>query len=1540
MLDTSSTSSCQWKSTAALVASSPAAATGLRIVIPKSSDTPLASTSVTSREALETNLGATTPATGLCHDFPLPSCAAAGYAHAYEPNFTATLQRLNTHKSALALLGADLSQHALHDAIKDSKDANPPLILVASVSSVSQPKLSTTPSNFHTACGDFLQDVPFSASTHDALPPEVLGTSGVGGKRPKAVAADDVLSVPEPSTIGTVPTLPTEEQRRTARSKDLEIGMDVVLQDAAQVRGIRLLWLLYLIAFIVLLLFVLMLVQLAYTTQKTISASGKRIIVSTAVSTVTNLELLLADLEELFAQMYRIMKGNSGSSPPMREDLCPRLYGAPAAIGQYTVASVLQWQLTCHAVANVSLPPTMMLFTWHVTAGGVGLARFSDNHLLAYLYDETTQALSVVVLDKNIVGRSLFSNSLVDDSTGTLQSFAGLMLPSLTDPGPQVVLHSLTRETPSYKASQPTTLGAALQKIYHDICIPGPESVWNTVLDTKRDTNVPGGSFNATASPIPVPYVERGGAWRLTSRMSMCAVLCRDDETPRCSSANPSSMWVSLSADLSELRNDQALNAFGSLAIIAVVVFLVTVTIVYLGIAIPISFIQRQLMRMMGSHDQPHDCYRRGLLLRWTHCLWLGDLTALALTVHVLGLCYRLNQKYVPDHVRQSYAKELYYHRGDLKVLHDWMPSASEDDESDEEMLPNSFLHRSLPYDGRTPFELSGVMSASTGRPCVPSFEEEPPALGTMDVKETVVSKNGSGAAHLHNTEEVPSMGPSGWADLDGSIAVVDMEGSYAAPLPGIAKTHMEVKRSEEATILCVNLCDMDNAYLINYPIAIKQHRRCMKFLLSRIRKHRGVVFHRSGDCLAAAWNAFNGCGRHAEHAAVCAQEIAIAFARYRQAGLQMGIVLHQGLFVCGTVDDKKEAFATAFGEGPRQALALADLAASLPSFNILVTESAKRALSAKYECTIVDVIGMPDGGHPLIVFDLGAPCQAVPGGPASPKNSDAAVQYAKIFSQFRLHEFKAALDGIRTMRRQHPTWASMQLLRLEHLCHCAQGNPSFLPLPYSRRYPTWTIYENFAQMDAVEDVNALSSITTPPDQFLLPAVLYTKVPHVDDDMLNFKQELHDNVRRIGSPAQCQAKPTETGRHTTEAFDTPLRPSPPVLCTTQPFSSLNPRHVPLPLLIVATADVNGGAHAASVSHTAHEASVTNSECIAKLPHHARRGGSASDITTSQPCFSFTQHANSHLPLLPIKGRGEALGTSTGGSFMDHDGTFRSASFAAEMQLEVEIAAKNGNTYLRSARVLGSGSFGSVYLGMDVHSGRLVAIKFLPLPGDESEVDGIEAEVLIMQRVKDFHIVEFISYAFQGDFIVIIMECMMAGSLQNMITSFKIIPSATARLFMRDVLRGVRSLHSMGVVHRDVKPQNVLLTMAGTCKISDFGASAWLHDIARKEAVGLVFGTPVYLAPEAARGKPEEGSDIWSCGVMYIQLVTGSLPYTRAQLELPPGILVFHIGSGLAVPTVPEHLDELDREFVVACLQKDPSERKTASELLQMALFSL
>ena len=151
--------------------------------------------------------------------------------------------------------------------------------------------------------------------------------------------------------------------------------------------------------------------------------------------------------------------------------------------------------------------------------------------------------------------------------------------------------------------------------------------------------------------------------------------------------------------------------------------------------------------------------------------------------------------------------------------------------------------------------------------------------------------------------------------------------------------------------------------------------------------------------------------------------------------------------------------------------------------------------------------------------------------------------------------------------------------------------------------------------------------------------------------------------------------------------------------------------------------------------------------------------------------------------------------------------------------------------------------------------------------------------------------------------------------------------------MRDILRGLKYLHSKQVLHRDIKPGNVLLEQTGQCKLADFGTAAFVQcgPEADAEAPDMIVGTPHYMAPEVVRGEAGTAGDVWATGVMCQQLLTGHLVFENTN-----NIAVLY---ALAVmtepPEIPEGLSEDVQEFLGAALRLDPRERATTEELLCM-----
>ncbi|CBZ26761.1 putative protein kinase [Leishmania mexicana MHOM/GT/2001/U1103] len=1472
------------------------------------------------------------------------------------------------------------------------------------------------------------------------------GASSAPSSPERQQRCGSTFTSPAPSQPISSISLADKESEESGDSSEQGIEMDRVLRDASKIRGLRLTWLLYMLIMMVIILFGLVLVQITYETSRMLTRSATEAVQAEAASLLNSVGMQQYALDKLFEVMYETkitgFFSETVTHDTVRDIICSSLYRAPIAFAMYDETGKLQWKTVCKQYSLIGTPAELP----QTVEPSIAFMRIVDygELVLAYrtFYSDEGAETYVMMTEKETLGRTLVNNDMANYSTATLQSLtAAFFLPKWNTTQLTMLFHTLTKEARSYASTPTSPSAAALTATFESLCHPDSPYVWHTVLVPRKTSERVKSLISVadwletTTHPIPTPHFEYKQAWGQLSKANLCCVKCMSIGGEKCAFDNPTNVWFLVDYTMAHLESIQTTVAIvGALSVMAVVIFSVIMFLVYISITVPVNYLRYQLMRAVGSNEKVTPWQRK--IVRWTYRLWLGDLTSIARSIYILSLCFRLNKKYVPDHVLRNHAKQLYMRRRKFNFLEeadlkeDTMLEQDTDSDNEAESpliggktdLPPSdkrFLwHLSVTRDkdqaDHTASESGVEARISDGA----TFAEASPLYASRRQLPTtsyeVVVPCGR-AAPAPRGAGLPRDAPfnvKAYGELDDTVAMQEAS-TMAAAFMTIQSSNdiMSIRREYETTVLCIHIPSVELAYLINYSGAAHQHRRLMRVLLHRIRRHKGALFHCSGDCLGAVWNAFEGCPNHAECAAVCAQEIANAVAPYRSDGLHVGMVLHQGTLVCGTVEYSKTAFVTAFGDGPREALAVAELAAAVKTLNVLVTEPVKQALSGLYDCNIVDVIKLPNSAHPLLLFELSGsrtPERSLNDTHLQmPTQAEFSIDYARAFAQFRNHEFSKALQGIQKLRT-HTSSRNVHLLRrLERLCLFYSAQPAALPRPYHRAFPVWVNYEAIAQAGLHNDphltTSQTESLTT---HNINRGFVYQEVPVLRNDMdciRDFKQELQANMRRLVSPQRTtrhRLSPTldnsSTSTHDNLHASLPIRSTPlpmPVSAgilleisgdlseSLSAATSAKPRYVdtqanvaemslpplrPTPVVTIAPPCSIAGPPLVAASTSApvvcEEAKGRNDPERASpevlspqgMPFPSRHSAVAHSVTSLPPVALagtpdlvnasavLLQSAATHTDSISSFAQADVASCSiiqSAGLSFQETGGMRGLCVSNET-LPVTIKAKNGTTYLRSTRILGKGSFGCVYLGMDAHSGRLVAIKFLPLPSDESGMEVIEAEVLILQRVNDTHVVQLLSYAFDGDTIVIFMECMLAGSLQNMIAAFRTIPSTTARVFMRDVLRGLSKLHSMGVIHRDMKPQNVLLSFAGNCKISDFGASAWLQELARKESKGEVCGTPVYLAPEAARGSPEKESDIWSCGIMFLQMITGQLPYSPEQLGLGAAALVYQIGSGIAQPNVPDDLDVLDAEFVRACLDNDPSKRTSAAGLLQLALFTV
>ncbi|KAJ1993149.1 hypothetical protein GGI25_002929 [Coemansia spiralis] len=242
--------------------------------------------------------------------------------------------------------------------------------------------------------------------------------------------------------------------------------------------------------------------------------------------------------------------------------------------------------------------------------------------------------------------------------------------------------------------------------------------------------------------------------------------------------------------------------------------------------------------------------------------------------------------------------------------------------------------------------------------------------------------------------------------------------------------------------------------------------------------------------------------------------------------------------------------------------------------------------------------------------------------------------------------------------------------------------------------------------------------------------------------------------------------------------------------------------------------------------------------------------------------------------------------------------------------------------------IGQGASGGVYTAQPVGSPNIVAIKQMNLE-KQPKKDLIINEILVMRESKHKNIVNFIdSFLHRGD-LWVVMEYMEGGSLTDVVTN-NLMSEGQIATVCRETLEGLEHLHSKGVIHRDIKSDNVLLSMNGDIKLTDFGFCAQLTETMAKRTT--MVGTPYWMSPEVVMRK-EYGPkvDVWSLGIMAIEMVEGEPPYLN---ENPLRALYLIATTGTPKIQNPESLSTIFRDFLGMALEVNSEKRPNATELLR------
>lgn len=246
---------------------------------------------------------------------------------------------------------------------------------------------------------------------------------------------------------------------------------------------------------------------------------------------------------------------------------------------------------------------------------------------------------------------------------------------------------------------------------------------------------------------------------------------------------------------------------------------------------------------------------------------------------------------------------------------------------------------------------------------------------------------------------------------------------------------------------------------------------------------------------------------------------------------------------------------------------------------------------------------------------------------------------------------------------------------------------------------------------------------------------------------------------------------------------------------------------------------------------------------------------------------------------------------------------------------------------RRARLLARGSVSQLYVAESEKAGTLVVLKVTPSRRDESGIDQVFARFLqeyeIAQRVRHPNIVRLYELGVADDHAYLAMEYFQRGDLRRRMKGG--ISPSEALGYASQIARALNALHSAGILHRDLKPGNVMLRMDGQLALIDFG-------LAKHEALdyditdtGMIFGTPHYMSPEQGHGQDlDPRSDLYSLGVMLFEMLTGHKPYTA---DNPMAIIYMHRNA--PTPRLPEPLADL-QPVLDRLLGKQVQERFTSA----------
>ena len=250
---------------------------------------------------------------------------------------------------------------------------------------------------------------------------------------------------------------------------------------------------------------------------------------------------------------------------------------------------------------------------------------------------------------------------------------------------------------------------------------------------------------------------------------------------------------------------------------------------------------------------------------------------------------------------------------------------------------------------------------------------------------------------------------------------------------------------------------------------------------------------------------------------------------------------------------------------------------------------------------------------------------------------------------------------------------------------------------------------------------------------------------------------------------------------------------------------------------------------------------------------------------------------------------------------------------------------------RIKRELGRGGMGAVYLAEQPGLGREVAIKELIQSADPVSLKRFLQEAQVMARTSHPNLVQVHDMELLGNTNYLVLEFVRGRSLRDWMNEGKPIPPPQVFAVMHGVLQALDYAHRHAIVHRDMKPENVLISDEGMVKVADFGIARLMDDTGvggTATKTGTTVGTPQYMSPEqVASSKVDGRSDLYSAGIVFYELVAGQPPFTASEADGPFTLMAKHVQAPPRPPSVfqPGLNPELE-QVIMRSLAKRPEDR--------------